>query len=112
MVEVLRQYAQTDPDAGYTQGMCFAAAVVCVHSHSLSHATEEFHKLARSLRDLWIPGFPLVMQGVPLLERLLQDHDPELASHLQSVLPDLRAVVAGAWLSVFAKWLPLSTLFE
>ena len=128
-----------DPDLGYTQGMCFAAAVVCLGTGDLQEKQQRFSKLMSDLRpsakiqssrkkfiisntsqipfvktdhvcfravcdlhflslnipgnhaltertatgcDLWLPGFPLVRQGVPALESMLASKDPELLHHL------------------------------
>lgn len=114
IAEVLRAYARQDPDLGYTQGMCFAAGVVCLKSGaSLEEKVQRFSELMKDLRDLWMPGFPLVEQGVPALESMLASKDPELLHHLyHNVKLDLGMVVPGAWLSIFGKWLPVEVLEE
>eukprot|EP00913_Durusdinium_trenchii_P012431 g11671.t1 len=87
IAEVLRAYARQDPDLGYTQGMCFAAGVVCLKSGaSLEEKVQRFSELMKDLRDLWMPGFPPAK--------------------------DLGMVVPGAWLSIFGKWLPVEVLEE
>ncbi|CAJ1368884.1 unnamed protein product [Effrenium voratum] len=111
IAEVLRAYAREDPDLGYTQGMCFAAAVVCMGNGNLESKHKRFGGLMRNLRDLWMPGFPLVERGVPAVEAMLASKDPELLHHLyHEVKLDLGMVVPGAWLSVFGKWLPVDIL--
>merc|ERR1712196_248584 len=42
----------------------------------------------------------------------LSGHDPELTDHLECLQLDLSMIIPSAWLSVFAKWLPLDTLLE
>ena len=39
-----------DPDLGYTQGMCFAAAVVCMGNSNLESKHKRFGGLMRNLR--------------------------------------------------------------
>jgi len=113
IAEVLRSCARQDPDLGYTQGMCFAAGVVCLGPGDLEEKQQRFCKLMGDLRDLWLPGFPFVQQGVPALESMLAAKDPELLHHLyHTVKLDLDMVVPGAWLSMFGKWLPVDVLVE
>ncbi|CAE7660683.1 HCc2 [Symbiodinium pilosum] len=78
IAEILRAYAREDPDLGYTQGMCFAAAVVALGDGEVSEKQQRFSQMMQKLRDLWIPGFPLVEQGVPMVESMLASKDPEL----------------------------------
>jgi len=113
IADVLRHYARKDPGLGYTQGMCFAAAVICLkHSEPSPSAEHAFEALMSGLRQLWLPGFPMVTVGTPILEDLLRMRDPELVDHLQAIELDFSLFVPGAWLSFFAKWLPLSILQE
>lgn len=111
MADVLRGYAHKDPELGYTQGMCFAAAVVCLENQG-SDAAHAFEALMGVLRGLWSSDFPMIQEGIPVLEQLLLERDPELSEHLELMSLDLAMVIPGAWLSVFAKWLPLATLRE
>jgi len=111
IAEILRAYAREDPDLGYTQGMCFAAAVVAVGDGDLAGKQQRFSQLMEKLRDLWMPGFPLVERGIPIVESMLASKDPELMHHLyQTIKMDLGMVIPSAWLSVFGKWLPLDVL--
>mmetsp|Transcript_14922 Transcript_14922/g.28017 ORF Transcript_14922/g.28017 Transcript_14922/m.28017 type:complete len:420 (+) Transcript_14922:86-1345(+) len=111
IAEILRAYAREDPDLGYTQGMCFAAAVVALGEGDLVSKQQRFTRLMQKLRDLWVPGFPLVEQGIPAVEAMLAHKDPELMHHLYHIIMmDLGMVVPGAWLSMFGKWLPIHVL--
>jgi len=113
IADVLRHYAHQDPDLGYTQGMCFAAAVVCLREEPFLANEGQFGSLMQSLRQLWAPGFPLLDQGMPELQTVLTLHDPELVDHLlKFVQLELSMIIPSAWLSVFAKWLPVDTLFD
>ena len=62
--------------------MCFAAGVICLSKGSLEEKQQRFTQLMHDLRDLWMPGFPLVAQGVKALESMLASKDPELLHHL------------------------------
>merc|ERR1711976_478159 len=53
----------------------------------------------------------MVVEGSPLFEQLLEEH-PELTDHLHSIRFNFHMVIPKVWLSLFAKWLPLSSLLE
>eukprot|EP00439_Symbiodinium_sp_Y106_P011842 s6876_g1.t2 len=111
MSSAISHWSEQDPDLGYTQGMCFAAAVVAVGDGDLAGKQQRFSQLMEKLRDLWMPGFPLVERGIPIVESMLASKDPELMHHLyQTIKMDLGMVIPSAWLSVFGKWLPLDVL--
>eukprot|EP00927_Polykrikos_kofoidii_P067745 TRINITY_DN63192_c0_g1_i1.p1 TRINITY_DN63192_c0_g1~~TRINITY_DN63192_c0_g1_i1.p1 ORF type:complete len:401 (-),score=46.62 TRINITY_DN63192_c0_g1_i1:32-1234(-) len=112
VLEVLRKYAQTDPEIGYTQGMCFAATVVCLLARSPGCAEDMFELLMSGLRGLWGADFPMVLEGTPVLVLLLTERDPELVEHLDSLSLNFSMVIPSAWLSTFGKWLPLENLLE
>jgi hypothetical protein len=111
VAEVLRSYALKDPELGYTQGMSFAAAVLCV-GRSAPEAELAFDFLMERLRKLWMPGFPMVMEGTPIFEQLMEERDPELMTHLESIRFDFSMVIPKVWLSIFAKWMPFANLVE
>lgn len=112
MADVLRAYARRDQELGYVQGMCFAAAGACLGSRDLSDATRRFEALMAGLRVLWMPSFPVITVGLPVLEELLRERDPDLLEHMTGVGLDLLMVIPGAWLSLLAKWLPLEAFLE
>merc|ERR1719480_772386 len=64
------------------------------------------------LRALWLPGFPFVWDTIPRLQRLLGDRDAELLWHLESLGLDFSMALPQAWLTLFAKWLPLPAFLE
>lgn len=111
IAEVLRSYAQKDPELGYTQGMCFPAAAVCLRDDG-PEATTSFESLMGHLRGLWLPGFPLVLEGTALFQGLLQEHDPEVLHHFIQIGIDLEMVLPKPWLTLFARWLPLPSFLE
>mmetsp|Transcript_101896 Transcript_101896/g.287538 ORF Transcript_101896/g.287538 Transcript_101896/m.287538 type:complete len:406 (+) Transcript_101896:75-1292(+) len=108
MADILRAHARRDCELGYVQGMCFVAAGVCLSGVGMAQAAEEFDAFIGLLRPLWLPGFPLINSGIPVLAEILTERDPELLDHLTSNAGvDWHMVIPGAWLSVFAKWLPI-----
>eukprot|EP00927_Polykrikos_kofoidii_P044841 TRINITY_DN38718_c0_g1_i1.p1 TRINITY_DN38718_c0_g1~~TRINITY_DN38718_c0_g1_i1.p1 ORF type:complete len:491 (+),score=48.99 TRINITY_DN38718_c0_g1_i1:149-1621(+) len=112
ILQVLRTYAQRDPEIGYTQGMCFAAAVVCLRDRAVGSAEDRFVELMSGLRRLWGPGFPMVCEGTPILVRIMSERDPELVDHFRDISLNFATLIPCAWLSIFAKWLPLESLLE
>jgi len=106
VADVLRSYARKDPELGYTQGMCFPAAAVCL-SHEGSAADRCFEAIMKNLRGLWLPGFPLAMHGIALFRTLLQESDPEVLAHFSSIGADFTMILTKPWLTLFARWLPL-----
>lgn len=113
MAAVLRGYARKHPDLGYTQGMCFLAAVTCSKGRSIAVAEQLFEDYMASLKLLWSPDFPLIQEGIPLLPSLLDEADMQLSYHLFHTLGlNLTDVLPTAWLSTFGKWLPFEQLVE
>jgi len=113
--DVLRSYAQKDAELGYTQGMCFVAVAVCLHGAWVEKAPDEdaeFAAIIQKLRGFWLPGFPLVAEGIDLLEVLLDERDPDLLAHFRNLGVDLLLMLPQAWLSLFAKWLPMASFLE
>lgn len=112
IINVLRSYALQDPELGYTQGMNYPAAAICLQNDG-PKVDEQFGNLMKRFRGLWMPGFPLMEEGFPLMEALLGEHDGELLSHFSSIHLDLRRMVLPkAWLTLFARWLPLPSFIE
>ena len=114
MCNILRAYAQKDAELGYTQGMCYPAAVMCLLEKTEEEAQESFEALVRQLRTLWLGRheFPMLKDYIPKFSELLQQYDPELADHLDPLVPNLWAILPSAWLSCFAKWLPVRALLD
>jgi len=115
IADVLRSYARKDPEIGYVQGMCFAAAIICLDDNSLgaeAEARQRFTMLMNSLRELWLPGFPMLSKGTSTLDAVLVARDPELHTHFGDLSLELGMIIPGAWMSVFAKWLPLRMLMD
>lgn len=112
MAEVLRAHVRRDAELGYVQGMCFVAAGACVGCRDLPEADCRFRALMACFRPLWLPDFPVVVEGLPLLEELLREYAPGLIEHLTCFGVELMTVTLSGWLSLLAKWLPLEAFLE
>lgn len=113
MAAVLRGYARKNPHLGYTQGMCFLAAVTCSKGRDSLIAEQLFADYMASFKLLWSQDFPLIDEGIPLLQSVLDKTDGQLSYHLfQTLGLNLTAVLPTAWLSMFGKWLPFEQLLE
>jgi Rab-GTPase-TBC domain len=80
-----------DPVMGYTQGLNFIAGFIIMSCPKLREE-DCFVLLVRLLnhprykmRDLYLPGLPAVGVNSLVLEELLKEHLPALATHLQKV---------------------------
>eukprot|EP00913_Durusdinium_trenchii_P022080 g20748.t1 len=133
MAAVLRGYARKNPHLGYTQGMCFLAAVTCskgvpaageviglvYHLESRSEnpcvppaeesqsgrervtqsdqgrdsliAEQLFADYMASFKLLWSQDFPLIDEGIPLLQSVLDKTDGQLSYHLFQTLGQMFA---------------------
>lgn len=104
---LLLRYAAEDPELGYCQGMNMVAAVFAVATSSQEEAYRRFFGFTQSIRGLWLPGFPLLMQGMAHFEVLAEPRPwfQHLCRH--HVQPDM--YLPRAWMGLFSKWLPLPT---
>lgn len=112
IAHVLRDYVSRDDELGYAQGMNFVAAGACLLTGSLREAQAAFGAYMAELRTLWLPGFPMIVEGAPLLQELLRERDPELSEHLTGMCCDFFIVLPTAWWSCLAKWVPLPVFLE
>merc|ERR1712046_114762 len=69
---MLLRHAAEDPDLGYCQGMNFVAAVFAADSKKQNEAYARFKAFMHELRDLWMPGFPLLEPGTAQFQELSQ----------------------------------------
>jgi hypothetical protein len=107
---VLLRYAAEDPKIGYCQGMNFVAAAFTAASKSQSEAYRRFKHFVGQVRDLWTPGLTLLQTGTCLFEKLVDDRP--WFRHVCSCGVDSGMYLPQAWLTAFAKWLPLETLIK
>eukprot|EP00931_Biecheleriopsis_adriatica_P068446 TRINITY_DN42399_c0_g1_i2.p1 TRINITY_DN42399_c0_g1~~TRINITY_DN42399_c0_g1_i2.p1 ORF type:complete len:422 (+),score=89.22 TRINITY_DN42399_c0_g1_i2:449-1714(+) len=104
---LLLKYAAEDPQVGYCQGMNMVAALFSIATRSQQEAQDRFRAFTKKLRGLWLPGFPLLQEGMGLFTRLARTRP--WFQHLcrNGVGPEM--YLPRAWLSVFASWLQLPT---
>jgi len=84
LFNVLRAYANYDTEVGFCQGMASVAAFLLIYCKEettffimeklVSHPTFR-------LRGLWISGFPMLMEGFYVHDRMLKYHLPRLYKH-------------------------------
>jgi hypothetical protein len=105
MLNVLRAYALSDPEIGYTQGMNFLAGLLLTYLPTEAEAYCALSLLMRQrgLREMYLPDMSLLQIRLWQLSKLLP---PRLAAHLEAhaVLPVL---YASSWLiTCFASDFP------
>jgi len=115
--EVLQGYALNDPSVGYCQGMNCIAAIVVMHlKPDWSAAAQRFDNFIAGMRELWLVGFPLFFVAASAFEVLGRALLPELRQHFHQcgICDETLAtgVLAGEWLSLFARWLPFAALWS
>lgn len=104
---LLRQMAE-DPELGYCQGMNFVAASFAVAFSNQTEAYAHFHAFIQRMRGLWLPGFPLLQEGIACFE--------EIASrcswfkHLKQQGVETSMYIPQAWMTLFVTWFPLKTI--
>lgn len=107
LLRVLLAYSAYDPGVGYCQGMAFVVALFLMYmSEAQAFATLVSISQTRpgfAFAGLWEPGFPLINVFFHHLTRLLEDHAPDLAQHLEaeSVHPSLYAT--GWFMTLFSN---------
>jgi hypothetical protein len=105
--DMLRRYCDQDRELGYVQGMNLVAAVFAAASHDFTEAYKRFYSFMRQVRGLWLPGFPMYIEGVSLFNSLASEK--AWHRHLQSHM-DPSMYLPQAWLGLFTRWLPFDTL--
>eukprot|EP00928_Gymnodinium_smaydae_P039810 TRINITY_DN27119_c0_g1_i1.p1 TRINITY_DN27119_c0_g1~~TRINITY_DN27119_c0_g1_i1.p1 ORF type:complete len:686 (-),score=120.89 TRINITY_DN27119_c0_g1_i1:210-2099(-) len=107
---VLLRYAAENEDIGYCQGMNFVAGAFAIACHGEDEAFYCFRSLVEQVRGLWLPGFPLLEEGLHHFEALAAERP--WFQHLCSRSIDPSMYLPQAWLAMFATWLPLATLLD
>jgi hypothetical protein len=106
MLNVLRAYALSDPEIGYTQGMNFLAGLLLTYlpSEADAYAALSLLMRQRGLRELYLPDMSLLQIRLWQLSRLLP---PRLSAHLEAHAA-LPVLYASSWLlTCFAADFPL-----
>lgn len=106
--QLLLRHAAQDGELGYCQGMHFAMVVFVASSGSLGEAYWRFHALSGRMRGLWLPGLPLVTEGLQQFAQAARG--ASWFEHLTAYGVGPEAYLPQAWLGFLAAWLPLSTL--
>lgn len=111
---VLTAFAHHDPASGYCQGMNNVAAVLL-----LTYPSEEdaFWAFAGIVRNVLPPGYYGADMAVAhadqqVLLDLVRAGLPKLASHMDALGVELRAVSIGWFLSLFTTCVPIETLLR
>eukprot|EP01128_Nolandella_sp_AFSM9_P006634 TRINITY_DN345_c0_g1_i1.p1 TRINITY_DN345_c0_g1~~TRINITY_DN345_c0_g1_i1.p1 ORF type:complete len:420 (-),score=59.70 TRINITY_DN345_c0_g1_i1:457-1716(-) len=86
LLNVLRAYANLDPEVGYCQGMSFLSATLV----SQLHEEDAFWTLVsilktQKLRGLYLPGLPLLKHFIFRLSSLIKAYLPQVATHLSNI---------------------------
>ncbi|KAL4859571.1 TBC1 domain family member 1 [Chlorella vulgaris] len=106
MLNVLRAYALSDPEIGYTQGMNFLVGLLLTYLPSEANAFGALSLLMhqRCLREMYLPDMSLLQIRLWQLSKLLP---PRLAAHLEAHAA-LPVLYASSWLlTCFAADFPL-----
>jgi hypothetical protein len=81
--DLLRAYAQTDPELGYVQGMSFIAGIFLAYmdQDSAYYCFQGVMRLHQ--REFFLPGFPRLQLTSKLLECLMQAKAPGVLAQMQ-----------------------------
>ncbi|GAA5795789.1 hypothetical protein HPULCUR_001151 [Helicostylum pulchrum] len=83
LFNVLRAFASYDEEVGYCQGMTNIAATILMYCEEEKAFLILVHMFLRDgLHNLYIPGFPILMESFFIQERLLKRYMPKLYNHL------------------------------
>ncbi|OZJ06211.1 hypothetical protein BZG36_00836 [Bifiguratus adelaidae] len=87
LFNVLRAFAILDPKVGYCQGMTNVAAMLLLYFEEERCFTGLMHMFERyRLRNLFVPGFPALMEAFFVQERLMEMLIPKVAKHLDNLM--------------------------
>jgi TBC1 domain family member 10 len=101
---ILRAYANIDPEVGYVQGMGFIVGTLMTQMdeeesfwalHSMMH-TEKYR-----LRDMFKPGFPMLQLFFFQLKKLMADHVPKLFKRFEEIGVDPSFFASQWFLTLF-----------
>ncbi|KAI7859547.1 rab-GTPase-TBC domain-containing protein [Circinella umbellata] len=83
LFNVLRAFSEFDTEVGYCQGMTNIAAMLLLYFEEERSFTALVHMFRRDgLHDLFIPGFPALMESFYIQEQLVERYLPKLHRHL------------------------------
>ncbi|KAI7898047.1 rab-GTPase-TBC domain-containing protein [Cokeromyces recurvatus] len=83
LFNVLRAFANYDEEVGYCQGMTNIVATILMYCEEEKAFLVLVHMFLRDqLHNLFIPGFPTLIENFYIQEALLQQYLPKLYKHL------------------------------
>lgn len=86
LFNVLRAFSGFDKEVGYCQGMTNIAAMLLMYCEEERAYTALVHMFLRDgLHNLFVPGFPALMESFFIQERLVERYLTRLYRHLQSI---------------------------
>ncbi|KAI8886394.1 RabGAP/TBC, partial [Backusella circina FSU 941] len=86
LFNVLRAFSNYDMEVGYCQGMTNVAATILMYCEEEKAFAVMVHMFLRdNLRNLYIPGFPTLMESFFIQESLLMKYLPKVSRHLTSL---------------------------
>ncbi|CEP09629.1 hypothetical protein [Parasitella parasitica] len=86
LFNVLRAFANYDEEVGYCQGMTNIVATILMYCEEERTFLVLVHMFLRDkLHNLYIPGFPMLMESFYIQEALLRRYLPKLYIHLVSM---------------------------
>lgn len=110
MRSLLLRHVATDPKLGYCQGMSLVAAVFAVASSSQKEAYFRYRNFILRLRNLWLPGFPLLKVAMSRFEEMAKTQP--WYRHLLQHGVETSMYLPQALLTLFSAWLPVSTVLH
>ncbi|KAF7732155.1 hypothetical protein EC973_006410 [Apophysomyces ossiformis] len=86
LFNVLRAFANYDEDVGYCQGMTNVAAMLLMYCEEEKAFLILVHMFLRDqLHNLFVPGFPALMESFYIQDTLVQRYLPKLFRHLTEI---------------------------
>jgi len=107
---MLLRFLADDPQLGYCQGLNLVAAVFAVASQSQTEAYRRFREFVRSVRGLWLPGFPLLEDGAAQFNTVAQERS--WFKHFNACDVEVTMFLPQALMTLFTMWLPFETVVQ
>lgn len=112
LFKVCKAYAAYDEEVGYCQGLSFLVAALLLHMPE-EQAFCVFVRIMQNygLRDLFRNNFDVLYLKFFQLERLLEDHMPDLYQHFKAINIEPFQYASQWFLTVFTAKFPLNAVF-
>ncbi|CAG9783239.1 unnamed protein product [Diatraea saccharalis] len=113
LLRMARAYAVYDQEVGYCQGLSFLAASLLLHMPE----EQAFCLLVRlmygyGLRDLYKDGFEALYMRLHQLDRLIEEHLPDLRTHFHELGVETHMFASQWFLTVFTARFPLPLVYH